>query len=399
MRIFQEKIKSETVPTSAAKLFEQSIESFFKVFNASPGGMCLTQDATIVEINHTFQSMFGYSREEAIGKSNFALGTIDEEELQRIRGIMQAKGNLHNEEMSGKHKDGHRVYTLITTLPVVLGGKQLTLSSFNDITRIKEQNSIIAEQHKDIYDSVTYAKRIQEALFPPKTLVDKLLPQSFILLKPKAIVTGDFYWIEKSGDKTYIAAADCTGHGVPGALMSIIGYNLISKSLKENGKTRPCEILNELSRGIYKTLRQNSNSTGVRDGMDISVVAIDEKNSVLEYAAARQAVYRVRDNELLKLMPDRFPIGIHSGHYLQEFNNQQIQIKKGDCIYLFTDGYSDQFGGPEKKKFKSIQFQKLLLSIQYLAMEEQKLLLDQAIEEWKGDYEQIDDIMVIGIRI
>ena len=398
MRIFPEKMHLER-PANAARYFEESVEGFFKVFNASPGGMCLTEDSILVEINTTFEAMFGYSRREALGQSNFSLGTIDANELQRVRTLIQTNGKLLNEEMSGRHKDGRKVYSLVSTIPIVLGGKNLILSSFNDISHIKEQNAVIAEQHKAMHDSVNYSKRIQEALFPPKEYVEKLLPQSFILLKPKAIVTGDFYWVEKSGDKIFVAAADCTGHGVPGALLSIIGYNLISKSLNEKGTTRPCDILNELSQGIYKTLRQSSNSSGVKDGMEISVIALDEKNGVLEYAAARQAVYRLRGNELLKLLPDRFPIGVHTGHHLQEFNNQQIQVERGDTIYLFTDGYSDQFGGPEKKKFKIMQFQKLLMSIQNLSMREQKLALDKKLEEWKGEHAQIDDILVIGIRI
>lgn len=386
-------------PLNAEKAFEKSIEGFFKVFNVSPGGMCLTEDSILIEINTIFTSIFGYTREEAIGQSNFSLGTIEVSELQRIRKIIAASGKLVNEEMMGRHKDGHIVYSLVTTMPVELGGRHLILSSFNNITQIKQQSSIIAEQHKDILDSINYAKRIQEALFPPKAFVESILPQSFVLLKPKAVVTGDFYWMEKIGDKIFVAAADCTGHGVPGALMSIIGFNLISKSVNTNGTTRPCDILNELSRGIYKTLRQNSRNEGVQDGMEISVISIDIKKGTLEFAAARQPVYRVRENELLKLSPDRFPIGIYSGQYLQEFNNQQIQIESGDTIYMFTDGYSDQFGGPEKKKFKTLQFQKLLLSIQHFPMEEQKLILNKKIEDWKGDFEQVDDIMIIGIRI
>jgi len=398
MNLFFEEI-DVTEQVGKEQLLEQSVAGFFKVFNASPGGMCLTEHSVIIEINNTFESLFGYNREEALGQTNFTLGTVDSSELLRIGEILKANGKLLNEEMAGRHKDGHKVYSLVTTLPFEIGGRQFMLTSFNDITRIKEQNNIIVTQHKDIFDSVNYAKRIQEALFTPKEQIDKLLPKNFILLKPKAVVTGDFYWVEKCKDKIYVAAADCTGHGVPGALLSIIGHNLISKSFIENENARPCDILNALSLGVYRTLRQNSNSWGVKDGMDISVISIDEKNGVLEFAAARQPVYRVRHNELTKLVPDRFPIGIHSGHHLQKFNNQQIQIQRGDTIYLFTDGYSVQFGGPERKKFTRMGFQKLLLSIQEYSMEEQKLILDKKIEEWKGDSEQIDDIMVIGIRV
>jgi len=398
MRTPPDKINTKE-PAGPARLFEQSVENFFKVFNASPGGMCLSENSTFVEINHTYESLFGFTREECIGKSNLSLGTVDADEWQRIKRLIETNGNLYNEAMTCRHRNGHKVYVLVTTMSIVLGGKNLILSSFNDITQLKQQSNIIAEQHKDIFDSISYAKRIQEALFPPKALVDTILQESFILLKPKAIVTGDFYWIEKKGDKIYVAAADCTGHGVPGALMSIIGYNLLGKSVKDDGSSRPGDILNELNIGVYKTLRQNSNSWGVRDGMEISVISLDEKNKVLEYAAARQPVYRVRNNELLKLMPDRFPIGIHTGHHLQEFNNQQIHVQRGDAVYLFTDGYTDQFGGTERKKFKILQLQKLLLTIHSFPMEEQKYILNKKLEEWKGDSEQIDDVLIIGIRI
>lgn len=398
MGIFPSHISAK--PAEAAKYFEQSIEGFFKVFNASPGGMCLMDERSVlVEINYTYLDFFGFSREELIGHTNEELGIVHSDELRRLKELTKTKGTLKNEEVQCHNKAGKTKYCLITTMPVVFGNKNLMLASFTDVTQMREQNMIISEQHSALYDSITYSRRIQEALFPPPSVLQKHFPESFLLLKPKAIVTGDFYWIEKIKDKIYIAAADCTGHGVPGALMSVIGYNIISKSVSEAGSSRPCDILNKLSRGIFSTLRQHSNSEGIKDGMDISVICIDEKNLTLEFAAARQPVYRVRGNELLRLSPDRFPIGIYSGQFLQEFNNQQIVLQRGDCIYLFTDGYTNQFGGAEKKKFKSMQFQKLLLSIQDLSMEEQKLVLNKEIEEWKGECEQVDDIMIIGVKI
>lgn len=398
MRVFPDRINFKE-PANTAKLFEQSVDSFFKVFNASPGGMCLTDNSILVEINHSFESLFGYDRRQSIGKNNFSLVVADSAELRRVGKIIETNGNLYNEAVTCRHRNGHTIYVLVTILSITLSGRQLSLITFNDVSKIKEQSNIITGQHNDILDSIAYTKRIQEALFPSKALIDKMLPECFILLKPKATVTSDFYWIGKKGDKLYVAAADCTGQGVPGALMSIIGYNLLSTSVKEDGSSRPCDILNELGLGVYKMLRQNADSWGAKDGMEISVISLDKKNNVLEFASARQPVYRVRNNELLKLLPDRYPIGILTGHHLHEFNNQQIQVEHGDAIYLFTDGYTDQFGGPEKKKFKSLQFQKLLMSIHHLSMEEQKFILDKKIEEWKGADEQIDDILIIGIRI
>lgn len=387
------------IPGSPERLYEQSIESFFKVFNVALGGMCLTENSLLVEVNPMFENMFGHSRADAVGKSNLALGTLREEEALRVGLIFRTNGKLNNEEVTCYHKNGQKVYCLVTTSTLLIGGKHFILTSFSDVTSLKKQSATIAGQHKDLFDSVTYAQRIQEAIFASPHTFKNLFSESFLLLKPKAIVTGDFYWLEKKENKIYVAAADCTGHGVPGALMSIIGHNLISKAIRDKNLQRPCEILNDLSAGIFSTLQQNLNSHGVKDGMEISLISIDNDTMVMEYAAARQPVYRIRNNELLKLMPDRFPIGIYTGKHLQEFNNQQISIQRGDTIYLFTDGYSDQFGGPEKKKIKNIRLQKLLLSIQNFSMEEQKQILLKELADWQQDFEQVDDIMIIGIKI
>src|SRR6218665_1161799 len=176
-----------------------------------------------------------------------------------------------------------------------------------------EQKQIIEQKNKDILDSINYSKRIQDAIFPPEELVKQLLPESFVLFKPKDIISGDFYWIEKFGTKNFIAAVDCTGHGVPGALLSIIGYNLLSKSVNEHRHTRPDEILNELSKGINKTLRKTSENESVKDTMDIPLCAIDRETLMLEYAGAYNSLYLVRNGDLTEVPANRFPIGAMLG--------------------------------------------------------------------------------------
>lgn len=214
------------------------------------------------------------------------------------------------------------------------------------------------------------------------------------------MVSGDFYWVETRDTKIYVAVADCTGHGVPGALLSIAGFNLLNESLKRGSDTKPSDILNTLSNGVYKMLRQNSTNWGVKDGMEISVIVIDRQNSVLEYSGARRPLYIVRQNELLKLSADRFPIGFHTGQHLQKFSNYEMPLKKGDILYLFTDGYTNQFGGAQRKKFGSLQFQQFLLSFQHLDLLKQKQALEEKFEIWKGtDEDQIDDILIMGIKI
>lgn len=258
----------------------------------------------------------------------------------------------------------------------------------------------VEQKNKDILDSINYAKRIQDAIFPPEALSQELLPESFILFKPKDIISGDFYWVEKFEGKTFIAAVDCTGHGVPGALLSIVGYNLLSKSINEHNHTKPNEILDELSNGINKTLRQNIESLGIKDTMDIALCAIDREKNILEYSGAYNSLYLVRKNELREIRADRFPVGVFSSGELKKFTNHEIAIEKGDAIYLFSDGYPDQFGGPKGKKLKYKGFKEILLSIQHLTMREQKEALDTMIENWKQtNEEQTDDILIIGVEI
>ena len=304
---------------------------------------------------------------------------------------------------SGKEKWVEQIVIMQTDKDIVKGFQCIV----RDVTERKkvslllaEQKQIIEQKNKDILDSINYAKRIQEAIFPPEELVKELLPQSFVLFKPKDIISGDFYWVEKFNDKTFIAAADCTGHGVPGALMSIIGYNLLSKSINEHGYTKPDEILNELSNGINKTLRQNAENYGVKDTMDIALCSINRLTNTLEYAGAYNSLYLIRNNKLIKIPADRFPIGVFLSGELQKFTNHEIALEKGDTIYLFSDGYADQFGGPKGKKLKYKGFEEILLAMQHLPINEQKHLLDKTIEEWKWMSEdQTDDILIIGIRI
>jgi serine phosphatase RsbU (regulator of sigma subunit) len=265
---------------------------------------------------------------------------------------------------------------------------------------LAEQKKIIEQKNKDILDSINYAKRIQDAIFPPEELVKELIPQSFVLFKPKDVISGDFYWVEKFDNKTFIAAVDCTGHGVPGALLSIVGYNLLSKSINEHGHTKPNEILNELSSGINKTLRKTIENSSIQDTMDIGLCSIDRETNMLEFAGAFNSLYLIRKNELIEIPADRFPIGVFLDGKLQEFTNHQMQLEKGDTIYLFSDGYPDQFGGPKGKKLKYKGFKEILLSIQQMSIEEQKNALNDTIEEWKWmSEEQTDDILIIGVRV
>lgn len=259
--------------------------------------------------------------------------------------------------------------------------------------------SEIDEKNKDITDSIHYAKRIQEAILPADAIVKQLLPESFIFYKPKDIVSGDFYWLEQWGNQTLVAAVDCTGHGVPGAFMSIVAHNLLTQAVNVLGLSKPALILNETNSQLSKKLNQDPEEATVRDGMDIAMCAINRKKGTMEFAGANNPLWIIRDGQVVELQGDKFPIGAFVGEELQLFTNHEWEICEGDVIYIFTDGYADQFGGPKGKKFKYKQFQQLLLDNYKKPMTEQKLILEKAMDGWRGDLEQIDDMLIIGIKI
>ncbi|MCC7302672.1 MAG: tetratricopeptide repeat protein [Bacteroidia bacterium] len=264
---------------------------------------------------------------------------------------------------------------------------------------INLRNEEIEEKNKDITDSIKYAKRIQEAILPPDEFRKELLPGSFVLYQPKDIVSGDFYWFERFGKCVMFAAVDCTGHGVPGAFMSIVGNNLLNRAVNEFGLSKPHLILNSVNRELTKTLHQESEESSVKDGMDISLCSFDPGTMKLEFSAAYNPLYLIRESQLIIVEGDKFPVGAFVGEEIRQFSLKEIALQKGDVLYIFTDGYSDQFGGPRGKKFKYRQLQQLLLSVHLLPPEQQKEKLLRTFLDWKGELEQVDDICIIGLRV
>ena len=263
----------------------------------------------------------------------------------------------------------------------------------NDEIIVQKQE--VEHKNKEILDSITYAERIQSAILPPMTLMKEKLGNSFVLYKPKDIVAGDFYWLEIVGDDVYYSAADCTGHGVPGAMMSVMCSTALTKCVKELGLPKPGEILDATTKIIEGRFERSEQL--VLDGMDLAVCKLNVKSMQLEYAGANNPLWIIHEGELLEMKADKQPIGMYDDR--KPYTNHKINLEKGDSIYIFSDGFEDQFGGPKGKKFKRNPFKKLLLSMQDQQMDKQKELIDQALISWQGTREQVDDICIIGVKV
>jgi serine phosphatase RsbU (regulator of sigma subunit) len=263
--------------------------------------------------------------------------------------------------------------------------------------KVIERTRKIESQRREITESINYASHIQHALLPPKTEMDRLLPDYFILNKPRNVVSGDYYWLAQKGQKVLVAVADCTGHGIPGAFMSIIGITCMKEILNKTLAIRANEFLNQLRAQVIEALHQTGRREEARDGMEIALCVIDPEKRKLQFSGAFRPLYLIRKGSLMETKGDSMPIG----HYEREdesFRNEELYFEAGDMIYMFTDGYVDQLGGPDRKTFKSKRFKQLLMDIHQKPLPEQKQILEQEYEAWRNAGEQIDDILVMGIR-
>lgn len=264
---------------------------------------------------------------------------------------------------------------------------------------LEKQKKEIHHKNQQITDSIDYAKDIQEAILPSKEKLQAFFPNHFILYKPKAIVSGDFYWIGKKDEKIICAVADCTGHGIPGAFMSLLGHNILENILQRNSADSPASILTDLNKEIVARFSNGVRET-VKHGMDIAIISMDLKNQKLEFAGARNSLYIIRDHQLIEIKADKQSTGIVSKDDREiVYTNNLMDLKNGDMLYLFSDGFPDQKGGPDKKKFYYQPFKDLLTSLSTLPVQEQKERLNETVDSWIGAGEQIDDILIMGIKL
>lgn len=260
---------------------------------------------------------------------------------------------------------------------------------------IEEQKQLVEEKQKEILDSINYAKRIQAAILPSDRVIKQFLPESFVFYKPKDIVAGDFYWLEHKHNKVLFAAADCTGHGVPGAMVSVVCNNALNRSVREFGLTEPSKILDKTKEIVIQEFEKSD--ADVKDGMDIALCALQE--NTLYYSGANNPLWIIREGSgiIEEVKSTKQPVGKVDN--TKPFENHTVELKKGDCIYIFTDGFQDQFGGEKGKKFKAAKLKDLLLKINKNSMENQLQIITETFDKWKGSLEQVDDVCVLGVKI
>ncbi len=264
--------------------------------------------------------------------------------------------------------------------------------------KVVEQKRLIELKNEEITSSIEYAKRIQKAILPLEAEISKLLPGYFIFYQPKDIVSGDFYWFTQKGNKSIIVAADCTGHGVPGAFMSMLGISMLDDIVNHQNIVQSDLILNKLKDSIIKSLHQTNNKGELKDGMDLSLLIIDRVEMTLQFSGAYNPLLIIRNNELYTHKADRMPVGFHFKHNTT-FSKTDLNLEKDDMLYIFSDGYTDQFGGVSNKKFMMKQFKSLLLEIHHQPLKAQKKAIKERFFEWKSSYPQTDDIIIIGIKV
>lgn len=297
-------------------------------------------------------------------------------------------------EVSGEQA-ANRVKHLQTQYATEKSEKETEIHRLKNV-ELKKAYEEIEEKNKNIVDSINYAKRIQQAILPSENDIKRSLPESFVLYMPKDVVSGDFYWVITKGPKTFFAAVDCTGHGVPGAFMSMIGNTLLNEIVNDRMISTPGVILDLLREGIIKSLKQTGSSGENQDGMDIALCLLE--GNTLQYAGANNPLWIINKDGFKEIKADKQPIGIYYGES-KSYTNHTMELDKGDCIYIFTDGYADQVGGEKEKKFKYKQLQELILTNCIVGMEQQKETYLNAINNWKGNLEQVDDILLMGVKV
>lgn len=329
------------------------------------------------------------------------------EKKEKEIALLNADKKIREDELARKKMQGN-MFMIISVLGLIvaaisvfafLNKRKTSRLLGQQVNEINYQNAVIKEKNKDITDSIQYAKRLQEAVFPEADLLNSYFSESFVLFRPRDIVSGDFYWFEEVDGKTIVIVGDCTGHGVPGAFMSILGHNLLNQVILEERITDPAAILQLLDKRVSNALNKRSSKKEYNDGMDIAVCVIDKKNRKLAFSGANRPLVIKRGDELIELKPNKFGIGGIEDDRCKLFGKHEIEAKENDVFYLFSDGYYDQFGGPNGKKIKYKNLVDHLKAISARPLQEQCNILLSTFENWQGNLEQLDDVCVVGVKL
>ncbi|NJO00569.1 MAG: PAS domain S-box protein, partial [Bacteroidia bacterium] len=362
----------------------------------------ISKEGTVFYINPIIETYTGKNKENFIQKHIRELD-LGEEILNSWTNIVKdvsTKNQKISLDMDFPSIMGERVMQ-INAIPEY--SEQNNLESIlvvsHDITERKIIELEISQKNRKITESINYAKRIQEAILPDTSYIRQYLKDSFILYKPRDVVSGDFPWFFQKGDDVYIAAVDCTGHGVPGALISLIGFFLLNNIVNVKEANNPGSILDFLDDEVTKTLKQDESDSSTKDGMDISLCKINPRRMQIEYAGAHRPLYYLSEGELHEIKGNKFPIGGAQYKNRGHFTNTVINYKEGDSLYLFSDGFPDQFGGAKNKKFSPRRIREIIKNNYNLPLNEISRVLDEEFEKWRGNNKQTDDVLMIGIKL
>ncbi|MDP4267332.1 MAG: PAS domain S-box protein [Bacteroidota bacterium] len=356
----------------------------------------------IFYINPEIEKLTGYKTNEYIQKHYHEVKLPENiiKELDELFSEITSENDKKSKEIEFVTHEVEKIM-LVNGIPEYGedGKIESLLFVFHDITQSKLQENEIKEKNKNITESINYARKIQSSMLPIESDIRKILPESFMFYRPKDVISGDFPWIYQKGDNIYIAAVDCTGHGVPGTLMSFIGHFTLNQILDNEGNLEASKVLDQLHNRVQKTLRQDTNEGDSSDGMDISLCKINFRNKEIQYAGAHRPLYYLKNKELIEIKGDRYPIGGMHYKTRNDFKNNIIEISPNDAIFFFSDGLPDQFGGPDgNKKFMTKKIKEIIEQNHYLPMNLLKNVFVNEFDNWKGDHKQMDDVLMIGIR-
>ena len=348
-----------------------------------------------IETNDKYLFVRDSSKNSAAGRELIKLKSYEKFSLLRdIDSIKYSNEILINQAEAITQKQRNNGLIIISI--IILASLVLV---FIQLKEVRKGKKIIEEKQHEISDSINYAKRIQDATMTSSIYLKEILPESFIFLKPKDVVSGDFYWTHKDQEENiFFTVADCTGHGILGAVMSMIGTSLLNENIIENNIENPAEILGNMRTKIIESLNDNASNTNNKDGMDMSLCKLNLKKKTLEFAGANNPLIHISNDQLENIKGNSQPVGL-SVIDNKPFTNHKIKLKKGDMIYIYSDGYQDQFGGPKGKKYMVKKYRTFLKELSKLPIEEQGVKIQEEFHSWKGNHDQVDDICVMGLRV